>query len=55
MEQSGPILNLSIKLQIYIKIYVYTHTQTYEFIKREAETAEQSLRAMSALTVGVTF
>lgn len=31
------------------------HPQIHKFIKREAETAEQSPRAMSALTVAVTF
>lgn len=34
---------------------MYMHTQIHTFIKREAETAEQSLRAMSALRIGVTF
>lgn len=34
---------------------MYTHTQEYKFIKREAETAEQSVQDMSALTVTTAF
>lgn len=34
---------------------MYMHTLIYRIIKREAQTAEQSLRAMSTLTVAVTF